>query len=894
MANNATISFAGVSGSVYENTASYNIGLLVRTASSGLSTTAAIVTASSPATAVLGTDYKLIYNGTTYSSSAQLPIYVTWADAETTTKYITASIIDNSVYTGTSSSFKLTFDTASSTNLTRAFPYDFRLDILDYESGYPSFSNYLYSVGESGTTVSLNVNRLSGSNGPLNVAYSSSNKDAIAGVNYGAVSGTLSWLDGDSTSRVISAPIFYDGVYSPSNKYFQVDLYNLSTGSFGSHPNAISSSIVEIIDQEPGTFNWEITSSSVTEPATSSSISFNVVRTSGSYGIVQVNISGSSSLNQAIRTTMTGSLTFPDSITTQSFTINVTNDSIQSTNDIIYYRLSPTASSGTAFTGSSGTLYLTVLDNEYGTVTFTGSGESIYENHGPFYIPVLRFSGSSRSETASIAYSGDAVEGVDYNVIYNGVTQTSPFNIYWNDQDSTTRYITASIYDNQTLGPSFKHVNFTISSSSISTIGTSSFVLNILDYEEGIPSFTSASYYVGEASGSLKIYFDRISGSQGYLSASGKLEDITAVSGINYTDAGVFSLNWAPGNADRQDITIPILYDGVQTSNLTFKASIFNLSTGSFSSYPNAISSSIITITDQEPGKFRFSSSSYSVIEGQTLDVTVERYSGSFGQVTLKATSSVGTGSNAAAETFDFTPVFQPITFNNGQTSHTFQVFTVENSTDVTGSLYFNLGLTDISSAYGTSVAGTPSVAPVYIIDNETGSVRFANYSHETYYESMAGSTANVYLERYNGADFAATATIDIDTNIVGNIAVPGVDYVNIFPYNATWADQIGGIVTVSIQTLASNVWSGDKIIPLKFTTLVNVSTGNYYNAAVEIRSGVITESTPSNFISPDYTINDYTTLSCQYTRRVENVPYRFIVRGSPSIRGSRYKITKE
>jgi hypothetical protein len=65
--------------------------------------------------------------------------------------------------------------------------------------------------------------------------------------------------------------------------------------------------------------------------------------------------------------------------------------------------------------------------------------------------------------------------------------------------------------------------------------------------------------------------------------------------------------------------------------------------------------------------------------------------------------------------------------------------------------------------------------------------------------------------------------------------------------------------------------------------------------ASILFDAGVITESAPSlPSVSPDYTINSFTNASSQYTRRVEQVPLRFGIRGPASIRGSEYKVTKE
>ena len=197
----------------------------------------------------------------------------------------------------------------------------------------------------------------------------------------------------------------------------------------------------------------------------------------------------------------------------------------------------------------------------------------------------------------------------------------------------------------------------------------------------------------------------------------------------------------------------------------------------------------------------------------------------------MKVTSSNGT----AVSTTDYTTVNQALTFSNGQTSQTFTVYTVNNSNDVTGPLYFNLGLTNISSSYGTSSAGTPSTSTVYITDNESGSIRFVSAS----YTGSQNSSITFYVERYNGADFAATASIYVSGS---STATSGVDYTNIFPYTVSWADQESGSKSITVTTLGS--WNPDTVLNLYIATssLTNIMTGSILSSSILIKSNVITQ----------------------------------------------------
>lgn len=229
--SNATVAFTQQTASVYENTASYIFGIQAVTAAVGQSATASIRLGDSN-TATIGTDYNIIYAGTTYSSSLQFPFNVSWAANDTSIKYITASIIDNTVYTNSSSSFSVTFNTGGLVNVTTGSPNFFKLNILDYEEGNPSFTSTSYSVGETTSSVNFYIQRLSGSSGPLRVYCSTVNGTALSGTNYIAVSGTFSWSDGDTSVKTGSVTILNDNVYTRPDLYFNLNLSNLSTGSF--------------------------------------------------------------------------------------------------------------------------------------------------------------------------------------------------------------------------------------------------------------------------------------------------------------------------------------------------------------------------------------------------------------------------------------------------------------------------------------------------------------------------------------------------------------------------------------------------------------------------------------------------------------------------------------
>ena len=530
------------------------------------------------------------------------------------------------------------------------------------------------------------------------------------------------------------------------------------------------------------------------------------------------------------------------------------------------FRTSNTIQTSNTWSGSVDDMFMATVTTGAGGTAFNNFYSSIY-NSGNWADPNTVITGAFNTSSYSP------------RVLFNwrfeetgSVLNTLDYGFYGIHSASTT----SSAGGTLSLTPTSSGISYTPYSSLAYTVAANS----------GVPSLTSASYGTGEASGSLFVYVDRLSGSAGALSVDYSTVNGTAVSGTNYTKT-TGSFSWADGITTRQSASIPILFDGVQTADKVFYFTLSNLSVGSFASYPSAISSSTITVVDQEQGTFSIESSSYAVIEGNSTTIKVNRYSGSFGAVNVNITSSNGTALSAT----DYNAISQTLAFANGETSKTLTATTIDNGTDVIPPpLYFTVGINTITPEYlplAKVFTGTNPYTTVYITDNETGSVRFTNSS----LTGAIGSTITIPVERYAGSDFAATASV----TRIGGTAVAGIDYTEIFSYNVSWADQESGVKNISLQTLNTDVWRGNKTLTLELTSLTNLNIGSIMTASILFDAGVITESAPSlPSVSPDYTINSFTNASSQYTRRVEQVPLRFGIRGPASIRGSAYKVTKE
>jgi Calx-beta domain/Hydrazine synthase alpha subunit middle domain len=89
--------------------------------------------------------------------------------------------------------------------------------------GTAQFSAANYSVSETAGSLTVPINRIGGSTGPLTVTFNTTNVTALAGVDYVTTNGVLTWLDGDTTGRSLTVPILNDGL-AESNEIFGIIL----------------------------------------------------------------------------------------------------------------------------------------------------------------------------------------------------------------------------------------------------------------------------------------------------------------------------------------------------------------------------------------------------------------------------------------------------------------------------------------------------------------------------------------------------------------------------------------------------------------------------------------------------------------------------------------------
>ena len=81
-----------------------------------------------------------------------------------------------------------------------------------------------YAVAENEGSVTISVSRTRGNLGAVTVAYAAADGSAVAGTDYGATSGTLSWADGDTTAKTFAVPVIDRHLNDGTARTFTVKL----------------------------------------------------------------------------------------------------------------------------------------------------------------------------------------------------------------------------------------------------------------------------------------------------------------------------------------------------------------------------------------------------------------------------------------------------------------------------------------------------------------------------------------------------------------------------------------------------------------------------------------------------------------------------------------------
>ncbi|MEX0274065.1 MAG: Calx-beta domain-containing protein, partial [Flavobacteriaceae bacterium] len=186
-----------------------------------------------------------------------VPLNLTWSDGDTTPKTVSLPIAPDLLVEG-DEQFSA-FLTATNPDWLGT-PSTATVTISDVPPGTIQFSSANYSVSESDGTVTLEIQRVGGSAGTLQVAIQTMDGSATIVDDYAGIPVplNLTWSDGDTTPKTVTLPIV-DDIISEPNEDFSVFLTSTNPDWLGTP----SSATVTILANDGG----EICTTTVTTDA---------------------------------------------------------------------------------------------------------------------------------------------------------------------------------------------------------------------------------------------------------------------------------------------------------------------------------------------------------------------------------------------------------------------------------------------------------------------------------------------------------------------------------------------------------------------------------------------------------------------------------------------------
>ncbi len=627
------------------------------------------------------------------------------------------------------------------TSLTQA-PSSWALPVLYPNIQTVQFTSATYSVSENLSSVTLSVERLNGTSGPVSVNYATADGtdttgttpgNAIQGFTYTNTSGALSWADGDSSNKTITVPVTNEQV-SGGSIIFTVTLSSPSGASVGTWGTAT----VTINDNDAATvdFIMNANSYSVNESAGAVTVAVKRQNTETSAATVTYNTTSipttldgfggsSTSLAQAVGGAACSGATGPDYITA-SGSINWTSStsSPQSVTPIticdrglsdgstraFLFEISTTTSGVNLGESTYAVITINENDTDPGTIAMGSTTAAVNESSGVAEVLVTRTGGSEGAVTATYSTAnGTAISGTDYTGVTGGT-------LSWAAGDQTPRLIDIPVTDeNLTTGSK----NFSVNLSSVSggaSLGTASTVVTINDNDTvtSAVALSAGTYSVNESAGTASIPVVLTGASSGTVSVTYSTADSTALNGTDYTSASG-TLTWSAGSTGAKYVTVPLTNEGLSTGGTkTFNVLLGTLSGTALFGSPT---SAIVTINDNDTassgGTVQFSASSYSTSESSgTVTISATRTGTSTNAVTV----NYATSDYSATAGTDYSANSGSLSWASGDTST--KTFTVglNNVNLYSGSRTFYVKL---SSPTGGAVIGANSNASVVISEND-------------------------------------------------------------------------------------------------------------------------------------------------------------------------------
>ena len=346
----------------------------------------------------------------------------------------------------------------------------------------------------SPTPARITVTRTTGFASGVTVSFHTTDGTATAGLDYEAVTTTLTFAAGEVT-KFVDVPIFPDALIEGD----ETIVLTLSNPGAPATLGAQKTAVLTIRDAQAGV-QFSAPTYTVSEGTASATI--NVLRTGPLSGAATVSYSTSdgTATGGTDYTPTSGTLTFKAGDTTKSFTVPILNDTVADGSETVLLLLSNFSGAGP---GPLSSAVLTITDNDVaGSIKLGAATFSASEALGVATIAVSRSGGAAGSVTVAYATAdqpcvtppcpGQAQAGIDYEETIGTLTFGA---------GETTKTVLVPIF-NDTLVEGAETFLFKLSSpQGGAALGSpTQAIVTILDNDQGgAIQFSAATYTATEA-----------------------------------------------------------------------------------------------------------------------------------------------------------------------------------------------------------------------------------------------------------------------------------------------------------------------------------------------------------------------------------------------------------
>jgi hypothetical protein len=620
---------------------------------------------------------------------------LSWANGDTTAKTITVPILDDSSFEP-DETFTVTLSSViGGASLGTATTTVTIVNDDPAQQGRIEMASATASVDETAGSVTITVNRVSGSDGLVGVDYATAPGSATDGSDFTGTTGSLSWADGDSAAKTITVAILDDADFE-LGETFTVVLSNVSGGAvLGTDTTTVT--IVSDDAGIPGTLG--LTEAAVSVDETAGTVTLTVARTVGADDTVSVNYATAPGTATAADFTATsGTLTWANAdAAPRTITVPITDDALYEADETFTVTLSGITGGATLGTSSATITIVSEDAPRPGTIAMAAATRTIDETAGTVTLLVTRTGGADLAVGVSYSTSPGSATAADFTATSGALN--------WANGDSTAKTITVPIINDTLYEPDEAFTVTLTAPTGGAILGADTTTVTIASDDppqRGTLGLTQSAVSVDETAGTVTLTVSRTGGTDGAVGVSYATATGTAGSGDFAATSGV--LNWADGDAMGKTITVPITNDSAVEANETFAVTLSN-PTGDASLGTATVT---VTIVDDDiftvPGVISLTVSNVTVDETDgTVTFTVTRSNGLGGAVEV----SYETASGTATAGEDFEALSGLLTWLNGEGGSKTLTVTLIDDTLVEDDETFTLTLSNPS---GGATLGTATV----------------------------------------------------------------------------------------------------------------------------------------------------------------------------------------